>query len=180
MNIKIKKTIMMIVMAMALIGCFSVVNASQVSAKTVRATTNYKKAKKIKKGTHTIIVNSNYSGKMSYVKFKAPKTKKYTFTISNMVTNGTKTDGKDIQSGHVQFAHHDRYGMSNKKVKTQGGKDYALYICTQDSWNVSPNFNGVYSELPSRSTTFKMKKGETIYISSWFTAPQTSFVINIK
>lgn len=153
--------------------------ATPAQAKTLAATVKYKKAKRVKTGTTTVKVTTNGSS-LGYVKFTAPKKGKYTFTVWGLVTFGAKVNGKDIQNGYVEICKVDKYGAYPLKVKTQFGRSYTLHLCTKDAWDVLPRASSVYDSLVRRSTTVTLKKGETVYIASYFTAKKAAYKLKVK
>ena len=117
---KVKKAICVAASVLCVATCTVGVTAMPAQAKTVKTSVNYKKAKSVKRGKTTI--STTYKGdKHLYLKFKAPKTKKYTFTISNMKSNHL-TDGKDINHGNFAIAT-QKYGHPwELYAKTKRGK----------------------------------------------------------
>lgn len=155
--------------------------AVSAQAKTMSATSNVKKAKKVKVGTTTVRTTSKRGGKPGYVKFTAPKKGKYTFTVSALKTSAPRSaGGKDIHNGYVEICRKNRYGMSPLRLRTQYGKSYSMYVCTKDAWNVSKKQGSPYDSLASRSMTASMKKGQTLYVGAWFTAGKATYSLKIK
>ena len=155
--------------------------AGTVQAKTVSTVTNYKKAKKVKTGTTVVRTTSRRGGKYGYVKFTAPKKGKYVFTVGSLKTSAPRSaGGKDIRNGYVEICKADRYGVAPIKLRTQYGKSYSMYVCTQDSWDVSGRKGSPYDSLTSRSMTASMKKGQTLYVRAWFTAEKATYSLKIK
>ena len=121
-----------------------------------------KKAPKIKKGTTTIKAEKK---KTCYVKFTAPKTKTYKFTFT---PEFTEKQNENFMLGYFQICR-IKYGkLSTQKLKTKGGKYIALNVGNQkyiDALETQKNKAKAY--MTSRSTSLKLKKGETIIISSY-------------
>ena len=162
--------------------CFlgvGVASAGTVSAKTVTAKPNYKKAPKVKVGTTIVKVNKKGSTPQA-VKFVAPKTGKYVFTMGEVTIPAPDEYGKFICHGYCQICTADRFGLAPKKVKTKYGKDFSLYLCTMDSFLIDGDSGAVYCSLPERSATVKLKKGKKIYVTGWFTDPHATYRLTIK
>lgn len=151
-----------IVMIMAVI--LASVTPVMASAKTIRLkpqsfVTRTKTAKKksttVKKGTTTIVMPTNGKG---YLKFKATKKKKYTFTLSGLRPGKTGT----YANGYFYVMR--KYGsgkyISMDRMKTQGGKSSALYLSNKNP--KPPITSGSF--LTSRSGKIKLKKNEVVYL----------------
>ncbi len=131
-----------------------------------------KKATKVKKGTTTL------KGTKGWFKFKAKKTKKYTFTFSNVKAPASKYNNA---YGHVYAEYQKRNYLRSKYLSTQGGKAYSLYLTTQTNYNSSSKSKvNAYTSLPTRSTRFKVKKGQTIYFYFYFAGGPVLFNVSIK
>ena len=113
-----------------------------------------KKATKVKRGT----THLKYKGESGYVKFKAPKTKKYTITYSNMQFNG--------YSGHFYIMKPDKHGFINEvKCKTNGGKLSSFWVAPKGEGETSGAMK--YRSLEKRYAKVKIKKGKSVYIYFW-------------
>ena len=120
-----------------------------------------RKAIRVKKGTHTIVMPAGGTG---YVKFKAPRNKRYTFTVSY------------LESGTGGFAHGEFYILKDNskdeksvtmvKVGTQGGKYAMLHVATEERLYDKEK----YSLLESRYGRLKLKKKEMVYLFFSFRA----------
>ena len=136
-----------------------------------------KKATKVKKGKTIIIVGQGWA------KFKAPKTKTYTFTLSNIVTKGVDP-ARDINNGYFLLGYFERNYFWSKRIKQNGQKVGSAYVCTPYSWSlqsesVKAHPTG-YTSLPSRSVKLKVRKGATLYMYFWFVKKPVSAVLTIK
>ena len=121
-----------------------------------------KKPANLKKGKSTLKLGNykegSYVGYHGYAKFKAPKTKKYTLTFSNL-----QDPNSESGSGYVQTFITDKKfkkGVTYKKVSTQGGKNSNLNIGEKESLTDQKKT----SYLTSRYGKLKLKKGETLYL----------------
>jgi hypothetical protein len=121
-----------------------------------------KKPATLKKGKSTLKLGDykegSYVGYHGYVKFKAPKTKNYTLTFSNL-----QDPNSESGSGYVQTFITDKKfkkGVTYKKVSTQGGKNTNLNIGEKESLTDQKKT----SFLTSRYGKLKLKKGETLYL----------------
>ena len=152
------------------------------AAKTVTANKNPNKAVKIKKkGTYRVVSKSTNSSQKDYIRFIAPKTGKYTLTFSDF-RNLKKYSPAERHLGTVYINKKDKYGMSMLRVKTQGGKAYSLDICSKEWYNKYTRGKKITtaSDLYSRYAKFSLKKGETIYIKSFWTGGPHSYSLKIK
>jgi hypothetical protein len=135
------------------------------------------KATKVKKGKTTLIVSQGWA------KFKAPKTKTYTFTLSNVASMGVNP-ASDINNGYFVLGTFKGKYFWSKRIKQNGKKVGSAYVCTPYSWSlqsesVKANPTG-YTSLPSRSAKLKVRKGGTIYLYFWFVKKPVSAVLTIK
>ena len=112
-----------------------------------------KKAGKVKKGTYLVKPNRKKGG---YLKFTAPKTKTYKFTISHYSTEKSYCNGY----WSIMTRKKNGIGFYPKSVKTQGGSNDSMYISS--SSNTSGEMK--YRFLESRYAKTKIKKGQTVYI----------------
>ena len=138
--------------------------AAEKKLKKQESTTDLKKAKKkavrVSKGNTTLISR----GKMGYVLFKAPKTKKYTFAFSGLQTEGINPED-DINEGYITvaapFGRTDLYAV---KVKTEYGANTTLYVETETSARLQPETKKKSNTpLPARSMKMKLKKGQMLF-----------------
>ena len=131
-----------------------------------------KKATKIKRGTTTL------KGTKGWFKFTSKKTKKYTFSFSNVQAPASKYNNA---YGHVCAEYQKRNYLRSKYLSTQGGKAYSLYLTTQTNYNSSSKSSvNAFTSLPVRSTRFKVKKGQTIYFYFYFAGGPVLFNVSIK
>lgn len=136
-----------------------------------------KKATKVKKGKTTLIVSQGWA------KFKAPKTKTYTFTLSNVATKGANP-ASDINNGYFVLGSFKGNYFWSKRIKQNGKKVGSAYVCTPYSWSLQADSIKAhptgYTSLPSRSAKVKVRKGATLYMYFWFVKKPVSAVLTIK
>lgn len=137
------------------------------AASKVTAATTEKKAKTVKKGT-TVVTVPKSSKSFGYIKFKAPSTKTYKFTLKNIRRYGKKSSG-DIIHTSVDFTTKDSYGGKKYlSFKQNGSNEYSLWLCSQKSWKINkPYTKKVTSSTsyPTRTASIRLKKGQTVYLS---------------
>ncbi len=173
---KILSTVLSFVLVFAL--AFSFVSPLTVEAKTKKLTPktlskeNFevgwtsKQAKTVKKGNYVITFNKKSGVNSAYLKFTAPKTKKYRFTASDLSSNSSGWFGlmQPYTSSKI---------LGYKTVKTNKGKDYGLHFYSED----------YRSLIHTRWGEMKLKKGETVYIrltASSSSSKKVNFKFSIK
>ena len=164
---------LVMVISMVLVGMTPVAaSAKTIKLKPREFTTKtrvaQKKSKVVKKGTTTVVMPPNGRG---YLRFKAAKNKKYTFTLSGLRTK------KSYSNGYFYVMR--KYGsgkyISMEKLKTQGGKTSALYISTEDHKYSELK----YAFLTSRYGKIKLRRNEVVYLYFNFSAGDY-LTLNIK
>lgn len=180
---KVKKLICLgLIMALLLTTFTSVPSMETNAAKKVTSNYSYSKAPTVKTGTTTVTAkpivnykkNGDYHSKYSWVKFKAPKTGTYQFTISNYAVKGNK---KQSVFGSILLM----TGKTPKtllNVKTKGGKYYALYMCSAAAENVSGQVKTT-TFIKKRTGAVKLKKGQIVYLE-FVNRETVNFKLNIK
>ena len=156
------------------------------AAKTTAAA-DWKKAKTVKTGTTVVTIGDPRKTKANdgYVKFKAGAAKTYKFTLSNIRKYGKKS-ANDVLITHAGFRTPTQYGGFKTLKFKQNKKDtYSLALCSAKSRKIALSTGNkkvyYYTSLPSRTVSFKLKKGETIYISlSNTNACKISYDLKIK
>ena len=173
-----KRLLAMLLIAISIATIINPVDAqanakSKVKTKTItlKPLTERESYSYVKKKATTIKTGYKYNIKLKqymaltyggYVKFKAPKTKTYSFTISNIKQPVKKGD----PLGRASFKKAKNYSFYPLKVKTRNK--------TTDCLNVSktkyrpPYGNDASVYYPSRTGKVKLKKNQTIYIYFWF------------
>ena len=156
-----KKSLVMTLVTVLLIGTFAI-SADAVMKRTVKkqgfsteTSVVNKKAATVKKGT----TNLTYSKGQGWVKFKAPSTKTYKFTFSNLKAKG----GSNAYVSFLRIWDYDNTGLTHTKVSTKGGKNEALFLCSNDR-ATGKSGKVIYRALHSRTGKIKLKKGQTIYL----------------
>lgn len=151
------------------------------AAKTVTANKNPKKAPNIKKkGTYN--VNSKTSMKKDdYIRFTAPKSGRYTFTFYNF-RDWKKSSSVSRNLGLVRLKKMDRWGLNTQKVKTNGGKTYSLNMSSKIWYDKFSKGKKVtpYLDLYKRYAKINLKKGETVYINTFWTGGKHQYNVKIK
>ena len=151
------------------------------AARTVTANKNPNKAVNIKKkGTYRVVSKMNLR-KDDYIRFTAPKTGKYTLTFSDFRSKKYKSAEMQLGSVYIQKkSPHDT--LLFQKIKTKGGKSSILRICSKQWYNryIKGKKVKASTELYSRYAKISLKKGETIYISTYWTGGKHSYSLKIK
>lgn len=175
MNQNLKRITMML-FTFALAFCILTIPASAATKKlknqsfTTSAAKAKKKATALKRGTYTIKLASKGKG---FAKFKAPKTKTYAFTISNLKSK------KSYACGYFYVMTTSSYSNSYitmSKLKTKGGTTTGMYFATKSgtSGAMKSRF------LKTRTGKIKLKKNQTVYLYYYCTAGNSSFKFRIK
>ena len=167
-------------MLLAMVMMFSL--PIEASAAKVTATKNWQKAKTVKKGKTSVTVPKMDLSSAGYVKFKAPATKTYKFTINNIRKNG-KSSSQVIEHNWISFKTKGNYGyLDSVAFKQNGSKVYTLWVCSKMIWSIGkPSKITSSTSLPSRSVNIRLKKGQTIYIQSGIdTESKTYYDLTIK
>ena len=182
MKTYLKRIMMSVLIAAMLTGSAPVpVSAATVNktvkkaAYTTKTSKAKKTAKKVVKGTTVLKVAQGF------VKFTAPSAGNYMFTFSKvkrLSSNGFSVGTVQIMS---TYGSKDQF-LEPRKVKTEGGKNYRLYLCTGEfysSWK--PTKITKLTNLAKRSGTTKLKKDQTVYIFVDFgDGPKNTVKLNIK
>lgn len=142
--------------------------AGSVEAQAARKATGnakYQKAPTVKTGTTIVTSKKAKTSTAKWVKFKAPKTGTYKFTVSDF------SPADVINCGHFVFytnpASYDR--LTN--LKTEGGRNDSFSIASKRFMN---NYRpGTVKKKDryrtSRSATIKMTKGQVVYMRLFYT-----------
>ena len=133
-----------------------------------------KKAPKINKGTTVVIPKKKNA---CYVKFTAPKTKSYEFIFTPEFSD--EQNNEEYILGYFQFQKQSYDKLKTLKLKTEGGKYIALNCGTEKVQSLMKE-KKAKEYKSSRSTTIKLKKGESVYISSYFIEGISNKVIKQK
>ena len=170
---KLTKVLSLMLVAALILGTFAV-PASAAAKKTVkkhgfetRVAPINKCAAVVKKGT----TNLTIKGGEGYVKFVAPKTKKYSFTFSNLKNKGGV-------SGFVEMQTRDGEYCWLTKVKTKGGQSDTLWLSINGA--KSSSSDTLNKRLASRTGTYTLKKGEAMYMYVYTNMRKTTCKLVIK
>ncbi len=110
-------------------------------------------AKPVKSGKMTVKVPKKGSG---FLKFVAPASKAYSFTISNIKSSRYNCGYFYLMTTYGR----DNSSITMNKVATQGGENSSLYIATKNS----RYGNKVYRNLKKRTGNIFLQQGQTVYI----------------
>ena len=168
--------LMVVILASAAISDATAIEVQ--AAKKVKTTVTenkYKKSPKVKTGTTTVT-----SKKRCFVKFKAPKTKTYTFTVSNVYNADDKSDPicGDFSIYKLEYGKI----FNSQTVKTQGGKVCNANVASS-TYLKDEDQSGVSSKnkyRPSRYAKIKLNKGETVYVRAFFTCDKCTYTLKVK
>ena len=128
-----------------------------------------KTAASVKKGQMTLYVN------YGFLKFKAPKTKTYSFTFSKI---SPLADISAPLTGFAMFYNSSMFMIKDSKVSTKGGKSATLNLSSKTGKVSSGKVINRY--LPSRTGKLKLKKGQVIYIYLNFCYAGKGAKVNLK
>lgn len=156
------KILLLFVAVMMLVVCSA--TTSSAAVKKIAAGKGEKNAVTVSQGKAYCVTGKEYKGKLYFVKFTAPKTKKYKFQFSNFRIAGQSTK-ECIMNGSISFSAYDSYGyFSTVKLKMMGTDTYSLSICSEYSYSLSSGEPTVYTPLPKQTATLAMQKGQTVYV----------------
>lgn len=113
-----------------------------------------KKATKVTKGTTKLTFKKGEG----FIKFKATKTKKYSFTFSNL-------KGKKTNNAYITFKTPDKYSPEyswSTPLKTKGGKSETLWLSVNGT-KFTGNYKQIDKPIVKRTGTIKLKKGQMAY-----------------
>lgn len=164
-------------MALMLVATFAATPAYAAAKKTVKKqgfTTSLakvkKKAAKVKRGTTSLTIKK---GK-GWLKFKAPKTKTYTFTFSDVKSAEFSSNAF---VGVYKVAKYSSSSVASVKVKTKGGKSNTLWL----SCNGYAHANEMLERpIAKRSGKIKLAKGEWVYLYFYNNDVKTTANLTIK
>lgn len=177
----ILKSVLSFVLVFAI--AFAFVNPMTVSAKTKNISVKYrdytsnrdaaaKKATTVKTGTYNVALAGKNGWHRGYVKFTAPKSKTYAFTLSNV-----SSDSGKFTNGYVNIMKFNGRYISSSKVSTQGGKTYTLWVANKNQGS------GTSGCRTSRTGKVHINQGETVYLYLSLLEPSSKkayLTLNIK
>lgn len=187
-NKALRNRLLLLVMALFMALTLAVVfRPSAAEAKTVKLKgvtmkqwymrPSHTKAKSLRKGDNTVIFTSHVfetKVKWHFAKFTSKKTKKYTFTFTNMVSPGDDTVFGGITPYTVWHG-----SNHNVTIKTPYGKVSELYICSPNAFDPTEPLNQ-YSNAPCVYMTLKLRKGQTIYFSFNAASDDPNVYVNVN
>lgn len=159
----LKKTLILTLVMTMLIGLFAI-NANAATQKSVKAQNMVfmtrvieKKATTVKKGTTDLSFNGS-----GYVKFVAPATKTYTFTVSNIRSSNVVYTVMRMQKKTSGL-----FSTRSEVIPLTRGKKDMLPISTNYGRNLYKYFRNSSSIIgpSSRKITIKLKKGQVVYMN---------------
>lgn len=167
----------MVVMLVAVTVLSGTFQADVQAAATVNANKNANKAPKIKKkGTY----NVNDKQNDGYICFVAPKAGTYTITVSNM-RDWKKKSSVSNNLGQYYIYKNTRGWLQMQKLNTNYGKSDVFWIGSKYSQRFkSSSKKNVNGYLYSRYVKIKLKKGEKMYLNSFWTGGKHQYTVNIK
>lgn len=122
-----------------------------------------KKIKAVKKGTTTI----KYTTKYGFVKFKAPSTKTYKFTFSNVKSSNSPSAAVGALE-KIKNTSRTEFTTVAIKVKTNEGTVKAFPVVDSEYARLAKNAGKTkidkYQIVTKRTVKAKLKKGQTIYL----------------
>ena len=133
-----------------------------------------------KKGSYNINARAN-NKQNAYIRFVAPKTGKYTFTFYDFRDWGKKSSAR---KGFAQawMTKQYKHGLETLKTKSNGGKAYTLILASK--WWYSRYVKGQKvtpeSELYSRYSKLSLKKGDVLYISTYWSNGKHQYKLKIQ
>lgn len=137
---------------------------------TTTTSTINKKATTVKKGTTTL----TFTKGQGYVKFKAPSTKTYKFTFSNLT-------GKDVYTAFVEVQTKSKYSSKYSfmtPVTTKGGKTETLWLLQKNKTYKGGKL--LSRPLKTRAGKIKLKKNQMIYFYFYNGKHKGSVKLNVK
>lgn len=150
------------------------------AARTVTAAKTWKKAPTIKKkGTY----NVNDKKNDGYIRFVAPKTGTYTISVYNNRDWGKSSAAtQHLGSFYVYKYNPDYKSLSMQTLKTNYGKNWTFKISSLNWYNryYKSGKKNSSTYLYNRYAKIKLKKGETIYIQSFWTGKKHQYNLKIK
>ena len=103
-------------------------NTAYAAAKTVKANKKYKKAKTVKKGTTKVKCPKGEAQTQYYVKFKAPKTKTYTFVFKHYDDGFKGGESVNCGSFYIRFCIHLGCAPEYLAVSKRKSAEYVLSV----------------------------------------------------
>ncbi len=178
MKKKVRKLLTIGIVALLMLSCIGTTafaKTRKVKPDTRSYTSNAKKvekkAKKVKKGTQTIIMPK--SGR-AYLKFVARKTGDYVFDVSEV----KKRENRAVAKGTLSFVKTQKESyryLRYVSAGTYGGRNVSLNFGSQE---MKLGYSKTAWFLPHRTGTMHLKNGEVVYLYADTSAK--SFKLKIK
>lgn len=180
-----KGTVKKTLTAAALAAAMAATAAAPASARTASAAKTWKKAKTLRVGTTTVRLPKQGTFAKGYVKFTAPKSGTYSFEVGGLRKIPADPSAIDCGYASVEALPNARAtAPASLKVTTQGGKVYALYLCTDRFAQVDGSRKkkkvDEFSYLTKRTFSLKMKKGGSAWLYFSFTGGKSSVKVKVR
>ena len=179
-----KKVLSKIVLIVAVAMMFSGMSTVMASAKTVKVTSAgfvtskaaaESTAKRVGTGTVNVRIPKKKSTYSGYLKFTAPATKKYNFTVSNV-------KGGSYSSGFFYImttAEYSDQSIRMTDVATKGGVSHVLWVTSRETKS-SRKSKLVDRYLKSRTGSIVLQKGQTVYLYFFLAASRNPKNVNFR
>ena len=174
---KITLAVIIAVIALSFVPGIGTVS-TQAKTKTVKGSSEYLNAPKIKKGkTYKVTVNAvnrltDDDSALGIVQFTAPANGTYKIAVSK-VANVPKSD-KTVQLGLMACIRKRGNSVGTIDFKTQYGKD--TYLAASNSLRYDYQYKGTtYHFRTKASGTVKLKKGETLYLPFFYSGKKCTY-----
>ena len=153
--------------------------AKKVKIKQQTLTTNYKiadrKAVKVKKGKTTL----TNKAAVGYIKFTAPKTKKYKFKFSKLhIQKASKK--KDLNTGSIMIQYREKNSNDLRYENNRNGMIYMLFMVTEQGYKKLKKMEKYKDFKKSQTVSIDLKKGETRYFYISAVVPNWSIKLSIQ
>lgn len=176
---KLTKVLSLMLVAALVLGTFAVPASAATKKKTVKkqgftteTKTVEKKAATVKKGTTKLTIKSG----CGFIKFKAPKTKKYKFTFSQVKDKDNY--GGSAFVGMLKKSKYSSSSITYTDVSTKGGKYNTLWLSVNGGKYNDENVKT--RPIATRSGSLKLKKGEMFYMYFYNGSNKTTCKLVIK
>ena len=173
---KLTKVLSLMLVAALVLGTFAV-PASAATKKTVKkqtfttkTSTIQQKAATVQKGTTKLTIKKG----QGYIKFVAPKSKKYSFTFSKLKSKNGVSAFIECQTKSKSNSSYSFF----QEVKTKGGKTNTLWMSVNGYKD--RNHKGVDKCLATRTATVKLSKGQAIFFYFYNGSEKTTCNLKIK
>ena len=138
---------------------------------TTSASVANKKAATVKKGSYRL----TFKNGEGYLKFKAPKAGKYSFTFSNVRKNSF---GASSYVSLMKVSPYSSSYITFTKGSTYGGKTDTLWLSVNGA--SFSNYKKIYRPIAKRTATLKLNKNEVLYFYFYASSGKTTSNLVIK